>query len=88
MPSVASISGERRALNLFSREVIADLLKSPRLATLIATWFPKYVAPYRNVFSFKSLREYYDYIRAFEGRTLKGEFVKSFEECEIANIFA
>lgn len=42
--------------------------------------------PYRNPFDFESMEEYLEYVRENELRTLKGEIVKSFEECVIANL--
>ncbi len=42
--------------------------------------------PYRNPFDFESMEEYDAYVRDYELRTLKGEAVKSFEECVIANL--
>ena len=41
--------------------------------------------PYRSLWSFASLSEYYSYLHEFEVRSLKGDLVKSLEECEIAN---
>ena len=42
-------------------------------------------APYRSQEEFRNWGEYHDYIRKFDIRSLKGETVRSFEECEIAN---
>ena len=42
-------------------------------------------APYRSQHEFRNWSEYHDYIRKFDIRSLKGEVVRSFEECEIAN---
>ena len=41
--------------------------------------------PYKSEFDFKSLGDYYKYLKEYEIRSLKGELVKSYEECEIAN---
>lgn len=40
---------------------------------------------YKSVFDFKYLGEYYEYLRKCEIRSLNGDKVRSFEECEIAN---
>ena len=48
-------------------------------------WFQDWFAPYKSEHEFKSWGEYYDYIRKFDIRSLNGETVRSFEECEIAN---
>ena len=42
-------------------------------------------APYRSHHEFRNWGEYWDYLRRFDIRSLKGEKVKSMEECEIAN---
>ena len=42
-------------------------------------------APYRSHQEFRNWGEYWDYLRRFDIRSLKGEKVKSMEECEIAN---
>ena len=48
-------------------------------------WFQSQFAPYRSEHDFRSQGEYWDYVRRYEIRSLKGEKVKSYEECEIAN---
>lgn len=48
-------------------------------------YFVNHSYPYKSVFQFKSLGEYFVYIKEQEIRTLNGELVKSLEECEIAN---
>ncbi len=48
-------------------------------------WFQSQFAPYRSTHEFSNWGAYWDYIRQHEIRSLAGERVKSFEECEIAN---
>ena len=48
-------------------------------------WFQDDFAPYKSEHECKSWGEYWDYIRKYDIRSLKGDTVKSYEECEIAN---
>ena len=41
--------------------------------------------PYRSEHEFQTQGEYWDYVRTHEIRSLQGDQVKSYEECEIAN---
>ena len=52
---------------------------------MLDEWFQEGFAPYRSQEEFRNWGEYHDYIRKFDIRSLKGETVRSFEECEIAN---
>ena len=49
------------------------------------TYFLRFAYPYKSQFNFKSLGAYNAYILENDIRTLQGELVKSYEECEIAN---
>ncbi|MCK5356698.1 MAG: UvrD-helicase domain-containing protein, partial [Methyloprofundus sp.] len=51
----------------------------------LVKYFLYFSYPYKSMFGFKSLGKYNEYILENEIRTLQGELVKSFEECEIAN---
>ena len=48
-------------------------------------WFRDQFAPYKSEHEFRNWGEYWNYIRRHDIRSLKGEKVKSYEECEIAN---
>ena len=52
---------------------------------MLDEWFQERFAPYRSQQEFRNWGEYHDYIRKFDIRSLKGDVVRSFEECEIAN---
>ena len=41
--------------------------------------------PYKNEFDFKTLGDYYKYLKEYEIRSLQGDLVKSYEESEVAN---
>ena len=62
-----------------------ELLKDPQYCRLAIEYFQNYLFPEKTTFEFQSQGEYYDYLVANEIRTLKGEAVKSFEQCLIAN---
>ena len=85
-PSLAPLATDDKALLLFFRqEALALMATDPTFSKKFGEWFQSYFVPYRSLWSFSSLDEYYSYLREFEPRTLKGDLVKSLEECEIAN---
>lgn len=49
------------------------------------TYFDNFLFPYRNPFEFKSLGDYFDYIKSNEIRAFSSDKVKSYEEVIIAN---
>lgn len=55
------------------------------LRDLLLRYFIYHLHPYRSMFEFTSYGEYIDYIKENQIRSLKGDIVKSYEECEIAN---
>jgi len=59
--------------------------KENNFCELLTTYFAYHLRPYRSVFEFSSFGEYIDYIKENQIRSLKGDLVKSYEECEIAN---
>jgi len=75
---------EQHKLDEFVGEPLAEDTEKD-LRELLTTYFAYYLRPYRSVFEFKSLGEYIDYIKENQIRSLKGDLVKSYEECEIAN---
>ncbi len=85
-PAVDSIAMDDPALARLIRTSLASLLAEE--STLSATalrWLAQLDRPYRSRFSFATQAEYYEYLRGVELRSLNGELVRSFEECEIAN---
>jgi len=75
---------KHNSLDKFIDETPAEN-KEKDLRELLTTYFAYYLRPYRSVFKFTSLGEYIDYIKDNQIRSLKGDLVKSYEECEIAN---
>ncbi len=72
------------------RALIGDLLLeevagTPGLDDLLRRWFQELARPYRSLWDFETMNEYYRHVEAHDLRTLQGERVRSFEELEIAN---
>ena len=84
-PRLANVAGDERALANLLAGIMDDLLADGKLSRTVLEWFQSQFAPYRSEHDCRSWGEYWDYIRRYDIRTLKGEKVKSFEECEIAN---
>ena len=84
-PALASVAESDSALIKLLKGILADLLADRERSAIVREWFQDWFAPYKSEHEFKSWGEYYDYIRKFDIRSLNGETVRSFEECEIAN---
>ena len=74
-----------RALFDLLKNIVADLLVDGELSGVLKEWFQDEFAPYKSEHEFRNWGEYWNYIRQHDIRSLKGEKVKSYEECEIAN---
>ena len=84
-PSLAKVAEDDKALYDLLKRIVNDLLVNPKFAAVMLTWFQDHFAPYESEHEFQNQGEYWNYVRAIELRSLKGELVKSYEECEIAN---
>jgi DNA helicase-4 len=84
-PAVSTLAEDSHTFARFINEQLTEQLKSAIYKSKLVQFFTSYIYPYRNPFDFRSMKEYNDYVRRHELRTLQGEAVKSFEECEIAN---
>lgn len=69
----------------FVDDQIQALLHDEAYRSKLLTYFTQFLHPYKNRFSFETEGDYHRYILDNEIRTLQGEQVKSYEECEIAN---
>ena len=85
LPALSKVAEDAKALFDLLKGIIADLVADRKFSNVMLRWFEDHFAPYRSEHDFKTQGEYWDYIRANEIRSLQGEEVKSFEECEIAN---
>lgn len=86
MPTINKMAEDEQLRASFVDEQIQRLLKNELYKSRFMTYFLSYNFPYKNIFKFKSLGEYNNYILENDIRTLQGELVKSYEECEIANL--
>ncbi len=84
-PAVASAAVDDQALFDLLRGIVRDLVADPGFSEVMLKWFAGHFAPYRSEFEFRTQGEYWAYLRDNEVRSLQGEKLKSFEECEIAN---
>ena len=84
-PALAKVAEDDKALFDLLKGIIADLVADPKFSTVMLRWFEDHFAPYKSEHEFRTQGEYWAYVRANEIRSLQGEKVKSFEECEIAN---
>ena len=84
-PALARTAENDRALFDVLKGIVAGLLADGLLSESLLEWFQDQFAPYRSEHEFQSWGAYWNYIRRYDIRSLKGDRVKSFEECEIAN---
>ena len=84
-PALSAAAESDRALFNLLEGIVAGLFSDSELSSILLEWFQDWFAPYRSQYEFSSWGEYYDYIRKFDIRSLRGDAVRSFEECEIAN---
>lgn len=87
-PDLTPMAEDKHRFAKFIDAKIAELCEIPEYQAMIVRYCNRERFPYRNPFDFDSMQEYYEYVRANELRTLKGEVVKSFEECVIANFLS
>jgi DNA helicase-4 len=64
---------------------IIERMKDPSFARMINEYFLYHLIPYKSEFEFESFGDYIRYLKQYDLRSLKGDKVKSFEECYIAN---
>ena len=84
-PALAKVAEDDKALFDLLKGIVADLVADPKFSKVMLKWFEEHFAPYRSEYEFQTQGEYWAYLRANEIRSLQGEKLKSFEECEIAN---
>jgi len=84
-PSVSELAEDKAKFSKEIHKFIKNRIKEPAFTELIQEFSLYYFTPYKSVFDFHSFREYVEYAKQVELRSLKGDRVKSFEECFIAN---
>lgn len=85
MPSISPLAEDEQAKVYFVENCFNALQTDEAYRKQLLTYFDKWQFPEKNPFEFKTLGDYYNYLRDNEIRTLRNEQVKSFAECQIAN---
>ncbi|MDO7596979.1 MAG: UvrD-helicase domain-containing protein [Pseudomonadota bacterium] len=85
VPAINKMAEDDRLKIQFVGQQFQYLMQQNDYQSLVIQYFVRFAYPYKNPFNFKTLGAYHQYIRDNEIRTLQGELVKSYEECEIAN---
>ncbi len=85
LPTLAKVAEDGRALSDLLKSIIDSLLTEHAFTKILLKWFQIYFAPYKSEHECQSMGEYWDYVRKHDIRSLKGDKVKSYQECEIAN---
>ncbi len=85
VPAINRMAEDELLRARFVDKQVQRLLQDELYKSHLVTYFLHFTYPYKSIFGFKSLGKYNEYILENEIRTLQGELVKSFEECEIAN---
>ena len=83
-PSVSTLSTDQAVLQKFIEEAIEKGKKDKEFLGNFNRFFLN-LTEYKTQWDFQSQKEYLEYIRSKQPRSLKGDRVKSFEELEIAN---
>ncbi len=84
-PTLAKVATDDKALGALLEEIVEGLLRDRAHGRAFIRWLAYRSVPYRSEHEFGSYPEYWDYVLTHEIRTLRGELVKSLEECLIAN---
>lgn len=87
-PDLSPMAEDQHLFAKFIDEQVSECCDDPGYQAMLIKYCGSERYPYRNPFDFSSMSEYYEYVRGNELRTLKGEVVKSFEECTIANFLS
>jgi len=84
-PTLAKSAEDRVQFLKTISELIEEASNDKVFDKSLRRYFLGNFTAYRSQFEFETQGDYFNYIRQNEIRTLKGEQVKSYEECEIAN---
>ncbi|MCP4143157.1 MAG: UvrD-helicase domain-containing protein [Chloroflexi bacterium] len=87
-PALAKVAEDANQLKEFIQETIVALLYDAKTTRLVSNYFQSFFAPYESEFDFDDLGDYYRYVKTHGSLTLNGEYLKSYEEVEIANFLA
>lgn len=84
-PQMSPLAEDENALAKTVDDWLKELLDGPEYQAKAVQYFSDYLYPAKNCFDFSTEGEYFEYIRANNIVSLKGELVKSLEEALIAN---
>jgi len=84
-PSLSRLSEDSTYLRRRIQEFIEAHVDNFQYLDTLFEYFTYYLRPQENIYDFATEEEYEEFIRSGEIRTLQGEKVKSYGECEIAN---
>ena len=87
-PSVSKLATDNVAYQQAIDGILTELMGEKEFARAIIALLTSEYAAYREPFQFETEKEYRQYVRDTEPRTLNGELVKSMEELSIANFLA
>lgn len=85
VPAIDKMAEDDALRVAFVDQLIQHLLADNLYRSRLLTYFLRFTYPYKSQFNFNSLGAYNTYILENDIRTLQGDLVKSYEECEIAN---
>ena len=83
--AISDMAGDDGLKKNFVERVFQAKQREPEYRELLLSYFEQWLYPARNPSDFKTLGEYYQFLEDNDIRTLKGEAVKGFGECDIAN---
>jgi DNA helicase-4 len=84
-PPVSKLAEDELELQKKIPELIKTRVKDESFAKIVNDYTLFHFTPSKCLFEFQTMGEYADYLRRYAIRSLKGDMVKSFEECDIAN---
>ena len=85
-PDVSVLATDQAKLLRFVQEVLEQsFIENGRLRVQLQRWMTVHFAPYKPPEAFAENVEYWEYLQNQNIRSLSGDLVKSFEECEIAD---
>lgn len=80
------VEDENKLIELIRKIIHEKLKNDEKFYESFKRYFVSHFAPYKGHEDFENLGEYYEYIQNYSITTFQGEKVKSFEECEVANL--
>lgn len=84
-PQLDDAAIDKQVLLELIAEIVVNLMNDKTFTQAAVRWFQEHFAPYRSEYEFDDQGSYWGYIRENEIRSLKGDLVKSFDECQVAN---